>query len=714
MIKLLELSFENIGRFSTRQTIDFRNREKLIQVDGQNRNTGGSSGAAKSTVFKALGYLLDIGKTASTILQSRLTKNPLLVEGLFEINGQEVFISRSRKNGLTIKIGEETISGNVALAEERLESLIGIPKDLFGKMVHKHQKEGGFFLKMKASESYKFLIKLLGLEEWTNKITYIEEDVKKLQKELLLVDNDILVSKSMVLQSQSLLETVSPPKEVEDTNELELEYQGEIDTLELQKSSLETRESELQESIVRLSSSTPKLELPLYVEPNLDLYKQDLTKHQSSLNELLQQKTMLEQEGVRFQGEIEREIRTQEQALVQIQYSTKELDTIKSQIIALNEEKKHLELSKCPTCTQIWLGDELSAKITHTNDMILTLAKQGQLKKSDIDKKASIEENLSLNKNTLQLKKEESQLKISQISLAIDTQRNFVQVATTTLANISNEFRSKYDLSNLELKNTHQEKINTINQELLRISNDIKNIQANKFEVAQKISSIKEKTNMLLAKKEAYKREEQDYKNKTNSLRQSIIDKQSQIDEVENTIAQLNKKIVIAEESKRVIKNYTLQIFQESLDYIGEQASVIVAKIPNMSNASIYFEGCKETKSGNLKDEINAILVLDGENDVPIKSLSGGEETAIELAVDLAVIEMIEHKVGKGADFFILDEPFDGLDSISKEQCLDLLQGLDTNKKIIIVDHSAELKAMVNDVILVIRDGEESYINNVV
>jgi len=144
------------------------------------------------------------------------------------------------------------------------------------------------------------------------------------------------------------------------------------------------------------------------------------------------------------------------------------------------------------------------------------------------------------------------------------------------------------------------------------------------------------------------------------------------------------------------------------LDYIGEQASAIISKIPNMANASIYFEGCKETKSGTIKDEVTAILNMDGENEVNIKTLSGGEETALELAVDLAVIEMIEHKTGKGADFFILDEPFDGLDSISKEQCLTLLRELDTNKKIIMVDHSPELKAMVNDVIMIERNGEES------
>jgi DNA repair exonuclease SbcCD ATPase subunit len=129
-----------------------------------------------------------------------------------------------------------------------------------------------------------------------------------------------------------------------------------------------------------------------------------------------------------------------------------------------------------------------------------------------------------------------------------------------------------------------------------------------------------------------------------------------------------------------------------------------------MASSTIYFESCKETKSGSIKDEVNPIINMDGENEISIKTLSGGERTSIDLAVDLALIEMIETKAGKGVDFFILDEPFDGLDAVNKTECLDILQNLDTNKKIIIVDHSAELKALVHDIIMVVRQGEDSFV----
>jgi DNA repair exonuclease SbcCD ATPase subunit len=198
------------------------------------------------------------------------------------------------------------------------------------------------------------------------------------------------------------------------------------------------------------------------------------------------------------------------------------------------------------------------------------------------------------------------------------------------------------------------------------------------------------------------------YKKSLESLEKAKLESKLKKDNLTAKITEINQSVIIAQESKRLIKAYTMQIFQESLDYIGEQATQIMSKIPNMSSASIYFEGCKEAKNGNIKDEVNPIVNLDGESEIPFKSLSGGEETSIELAVDLAVIEMIEHKTGKGANFLILDEPFTGLDSANCDKVMDMLISLDTNKHIVIVDHNDIVKAMVNETIIISRTGEES------
>jgi len=106
-----------------------------------------------------------------------------------------------------------------------------------------------------------------------------------------------------------------------------------------------------------------------------------------------------------------------------------------------------------------------------------------------------------------------------------------------------------------------------------------------------------------------------------------------------------------------------------------------------------------------VKEEVNATLSMDGEPTVPIKSLSGGEGSATDLAVDLAVIDFIESRSGMGINIFILDEPFNGLGTVEIEMALDVLKNSNTNKKLIIVDHNPEVKQMVQSRLVVERTG---------
>ena len=183
-----------------------------------------------------------------------------------------------------------------------------------------------------------------------------------------------------------------------------------------------------------------------------------------------------------------------------------------------------------------------------------------------------------------------------------------------------------------------------------------------------------------------------------------LKNKTLEIDKITCNLVTLSKEIDIASEAKRLIKTYTLKIFQDTLETISNTATQIIGNIHNMSDSSIYFEGCKETKSGSIKDEVNAIISKSGENDIPIKTLSGGQRAVIDLAVDLAVIDTIENKVGKGANFFIIDEPFGGLDSNGKEQFLEILTQIDSNKQIIIVTHDPIIKDMIADHLTIKED----------
>ena len=71
------ITFSGIGRFVDEQTVNFTTLGPLVQVTGR-------SGAAKSTIFKALEFLLGLNDIPNSLLQSRLTKNTISVSGIFD------------------------------------------------------------------------------------------------------------------------------------------------------------------------------------------------------------------------------------------------------------------------------------------------------------------------------------------------------------------------------------------------------------------------------------------------------------------------------------------------------------------------------------------------------------------------------------------------------------------------------------------------------
>lgn len=678
MIKLLELNFVGIGRFTTPQTIVFSNRNKLIQIDGKNKNTGGSSGSGKSTIFNALDYNLGLSDIPNTILQSRITKTSMATDALYEIDGVLVRVKRSKKDGLSLAIGEEMISGNIKLAEERLEQLIGIPLKLFKKMIHKKQKEGGFFLKLTAKESFDFLIKVLGLEHWTTKIEKIDKEISNLS-----VSNN-----KLLMEKESISAIVSGAKK---TQEMILKPILDVnpEKISIIQNTLDVNKDLI--LIIEADRDSKINNIPLVEKANNVFDESEITELNILLREIkIKKQNIQDSEKERIKS-INLELDFFKKQINRIDFLRKDFANTVNKIKSFKEEKEHIEAALCPTCTQKWLGDLSEAKLLAINNHIKEHATKAYELKTEIDTESTINNKI----NELQLSLQPS-IDFTKEDDEIFLLSNRLMQEKHKQSSFVNDIDSKYhaeqtayQLAVITCKSLYAEKLTTVRENILKAENE-------KHEISTAISN--------------YNTQLENYEKAIERSSIDIVENNAKLLHILLEIENNDHLIKVATEAKRLIKNYTLQVFQESLDYIGDKATEILSKIPNMSSASIYFEGCKEGKNGNIRDEVNPIVNLDGENEIPFRSLSGGEETAIDLAVDLAVIDLIENKLGKGADFLILDEPFNGLDSINSERVMDMLIALDTQKHIILVDHSDVIKAMIDETITVIRDREESVI----
>ena len=376
-----------------------------------------------------------------------------------------------------------------------------------------------------------------------------------------------------------------------------------------------------------------------------------------------------------------------------VMLSTERAKVISANVNALKADVAHIQNdATCPTCKQAWIGQSANDKLVQLNADIQKNIQDLYNLKPIIESKSNIAANIQNidqdidNLNSSIALKQQSVYKISEeVSKIISEDKQ--KESQATIANMEREkaINDKYEVQISEIK----EEIHKADNVSLAHRHEIAALEA------QVLSSLNQITqhNEIKSKYEAQLRDLKEARTL-----------------IEDQITALDKEALLAKEAIRFIKVFVIQIFQESLDLIGDVASNILRSIPNMQTATIAFDSSKETKSGVIRDEVTPIISMNGDEAVSIKSLSGGEQTSINLAVDLAVIDIIEAKTGKGANFYVIDEPFDGLDGVCKENYLEILKSLDINKKIILVDHSSELKEMVYDKITVVKEGEYSRI----
>lgn len=775
MLTLKSLKFSGIGRFVEEQTINFDQLGFLVQVDGQNNNTNGSSGAGKSTIFKSLEFLLGLNDISNGVLQSRLTKDPMSVTGLFELDGLPLKIERSKK--LLIDLNGDIITGSSVLSEEKLDQILGMPRDLFRKILHKRQNEGGFFLQMTPSLIHKFLTSCLGLEKEQAKIPVLDdklecllEDESTLKSSLEsnqmglqatkdaiaslglhpVLDVDPKVTEELKTAYTIATEDLSRSKESLDREMKEFEKsRPQISTIPFDRSKIEEIEKEIGTILAQISElekneQNRQLEVKSQISElqvlsgklvNSELSRQSDIKNQiSSIRVEISDIQKAEQNR---QSEVKSSISALEIELINTQSSINRGNEAKDQAILLVKELQSVRNSVCPTCEQGWINDtckakeaEILVKLSEYKKLVVAgneatnkyslISEQLQALKLEAQPKSdpTISE---LQEKALKLQieaKPQTVPEVVEISYKIehlkqDAQPKEIPEVTELKLNSDSRYSvlsilrqeekdhqakensrqeailKEYSYKHSELRVSHrycleqlQDRVNNLQSDLNSAENKIKNFEESKKKYDLSFNKINERSKTYGS----------ELKSKTESL--SLV----------------REEIELAENAKKAIKSYLSCSFEDALDSIGEVATKLLRSIPNMSTATIQFDGLKETKEGKIKEEVTCVVSMDGEIGISVKSLSGGERSSTDLAIDLSVIKFIEERTGKGINLMILDEPFTGLDSKNILEALEMLKECSLDKRLVIVDHNEVASQAIENKLLVIRDGLTSRI----
>ncbi|HXF90726.1 MAG TPA: hypothetical protein VNJ29_02215, partial [Candidatus Nitrosotenuis sp.] len=564
MIRIKKLRFANFGRFVGEHEINFADMPRIIQVDAKNHNTGGSSGSGKTTIFLALEYLLGINDTPATVLQSRLTEESLWAEGELESDDQIYVVTRHRENGLKIKKPDGSfISGSSKVSEDFLRHLIGIPHTLLRPMLHKRQREGGFFLSMPPTKMQAFLMECLGMKDYEEKIKKAEADASKLEVNLKVKEAEINTLKNVAANQWALVEKLKNEKitfTINDNIILDLQKK-----LELKKEEAAHLESSYAEKIAAL------------VKPEVPQVSDDpeILKSIEECNLKIQNSSITLK---KFEDE-DRAYKTEKQK--EVCALQKDLSVVKSQIVSLkaafkNEasqqkefddimtEISHAKNEHCPTCGQ---------KIENgsTKSIVEKLAERAQKLYINIQQAKNAREELPLweiKLNELERKIQNANMEIIQVNPQIEEIKKEERILRSKLEELNknkDEHRKKqletysaaksaYEVETCRLHNEYQTAINTLKS------------QISAYELA-----IVNAKHQMDSEKKAAEKLAKDIEDYTRNYEET----QARISIMEKSAKEERTKFLIAKEAARFIKSYSNKLFQDSLAIVAENSTKI-------------------------------------------------------------------------------------------------------------------------------------------
>ena len=185
------------------------------------------------------------------------------------------------------------------------------------------------------------------------------------------------------------------------------------------------------------------------------------------------------------------------------------------------------------------------------------------------------------------------------------------------------------------------------------------------------------------------------------------IDSEKKIQEIEVVLSKANKTLATKNTELELLQTVAnilsptgapAYIMDSLVDIFNNKMSAYVSMV--WPNATYNIQTFKTNKTGDVKAKFSENLVIAG-YETEIGGLSGGEHKCLSLAMDFAVVDLLEAMFSIQVNPIILDEPFDGLDSSNRERVIELLEEIAVNRQVIVIDHASETRASFSEIIRV-------------
>lgn len=141
--------------------------------------------------------------------------------------------------------------------------------------------------------------------------------------------------------------------------------------------------------------------------------------------------------------------------------------------------------------------------------------------------------------------------------------------------------------------------------------------------------------------------------------------------------------------------------------FLNMKANYYLGKLAD-SSIEVQFSTQSTLKNGEKRDKFSVDVINEnGDNDY--KGSSGGEKRRIDIAVNMALQDLVSSRSNKSIDLIVYDEMFDGLDAIGCETVMEILKEKAVQVgTIYVITHNDNLKQLFTNVVTVDKNNGET------
>lgn len=733
------------SNFLSWQELDFSFEPGVTLIEGFNHDDETSEGSGKSAILNALCWCLygRIPKDAKVDDVVRNGSKSCTVTVFLE-DGTQIVRERKPNDLYIVKEEDGSTYGKIKGKDAKetqamIESLIGMSFETFCQAVYFAQNYPNKFVTATEEEKAKILSEILDLKIFDRarasahqKIRDAELESNATEKDLAGIDLQILsvdrqLSDYGVLRDKAIREREARISEW--TKSLE-EYAAQVSELEAQiaegpsPEAAQAERNKLHQLIAECEELGGQVNAALMAENRREYVERRAETLEATLRDLLAAHSAEDFDALNAEAKaIEEDIQDTEARKADLNSRLKGItqqrklkdDIFKLQVRKLNDVKnleadlerlKHPQDEVCPTCGTA-LG---TADPEHLGMQIIQVEHALRAARAELDgitKEYEAVEVMSDAELKFQLAVCGESILIEKGRLGdIKAQLSEVTKAEQTIA----AKQAELDACSQELATLPGESKATLEEQLREVRETVKQAKERDVEIIRFLDGLSGREQELQGLRALVAKLERDIAKELNDGTQELDERLASL---QTNRAELESKKATTAEKVQAIRARMARLqtlkdgFREIKAYVFQN---ILGELTRKSNQYLVelFEVPVSIKFSNLSEDgeiakIKVDVTYDGV-ERPLGLYSGGQFRRIQLAVDLALSEIISNRGSQSIQLRILDEYFKDLSESSMDKALHLLERLPGST--ILIEHNSLFKSIVNNVFQVeLEDG---------